>query len=119
MVYTSESRALAALETLVHVERPRNLRNAYLIVPASIPDELVESLDASSLPPAWRSPTDMQGTRAIGDTWSRHRVSVALRVPSVLLPQEFNVLLSPEHPDWRHVTIGEPEAFAFDSRFVR
>lgn len=118
MVYTSQSRALAALETLVHLERPQLLETEYVIIPASVPDELVESVDPTTLSVGWNSLIDLRGTQKIGDAWLEGGRSVALRVPTALIPGEFNVLLSPDHPDWASVNVGEPELFSFDLRLV-
>jgi RES domain-containing protein len=98
LVYTSESRALAALETLVHIERPKLLESAYPIIPAEIPDELVEHLELGSLGPGWNDLSDLLQTQKIGDEWLKSRVSMALCVPSALVPREFNVLLSQSTP---------------------
>jgi RES domain-containing protein len=43
-------------------------------------------------------------------------VSPALRVPSVATPGEYNYILNPNHPEFRRLAIGPPEAFTFDSR---
>jgi RES domain-containing protein len=87
-----------------------------VVIPARIPDDLVENLALGSLVSGWSDPSDLRQTQKIGDEWLESRTSVALRVPSALVPREFNVLLSPEHPDWQKVEIGDPEEFRFDSR---
>lgn len=38
--------------------------------------------------------------------WTRAQETLALRVPSAVVEQEWNVLLNPLHPDMPHVTIG-------------
>ncbi|HZJ09817.1 MAG TPA: RES family NAD+ phosphorylase, partial [Trueperaceae bacterium] len=116
MVYTSQSRALAALETVVHLERPQLLGAEYVIIPATVPDELIETVDLLALDVGWNNLTDLRATQKIGDAWLATGRSVALRVPTALIPSEFNVLLSPEHPDWPSVSIAEAESFSFDSR---
>lgn len=118
MVYTSEHRSLAALETLVHIPRAQLLRDAFAIVGVEVPDDLVEDLDPRALPPGWNDPQDARATRALGDAWLDERASVALRVPSAVIPREFNLLLAPEHPDWGRVAIGEAETFLFDLRLT-
>lgn len=118
MVYTSEHRSLAALETLVHVPRVQLLRDTYVMIEARIPDELVLELDPDDLPPGWHDPEDERAAQAIGDAWLREGASVALRVPSAVLPAESNLLLSAEHPYWERVEIGAAEAFLFDRRLA-
>jgi RES domain-containing protein len=53
---------------------------------------------------------------SIGSAWLERRSSVALRVPSVVVPMESNVLLNPRHPEMARVRISSNEAFRFDSR---
>lgn len=116
-VYTSQSVALAALETLVHME-VKHLP-PYVAIPADIPGELhIETVDVSSLPRGWKqipSPTSLQ---RIGTEWLRSQRSVALQVPSAIVPDEFNYVLNPIHPDFRRIEIGKPRPFRFDNRLV-
>jgi RES domain-containing protein len=64
----------------------------------------------------WRARPVSAGARAVGDAWLAQRASVALSVPSVLVPQERNLLLDPAHPRFGDVRVGAPQAFRFDER---
>jgi len=119
VVYTSEHPATAVLEVLVHAERPQLLRDSFVMLSAEVDDTLVRTLDVSALPARWNELGDMTIGQRTGDTWFDKQVSVALRVPSVILRGQFNVLLNPEHPDWAQVDLGEPEPFMFDPRLAR
>ncbi len=118
MVYASEHPATAILEILVHVQRPQLLRESYVMLSAEIGEEFVRTLDAFALPERWDSIDDLSVAQRIGDTWFDEQVSVALRVPSVVLPGQYNVLLNPEHLDWSAVERGKPEPFLFDPRLA-
>jgi RES domain-containing protein len=48
----------------------------------------------------------------------RENRSAVLAVPSVIIPEEFNYLLNPAHPDFKKISIGKPEPFAFDPRLL-
>jgi RES domain-containing protein len=52
----------------------------------------------------------------VGDAWLAARTHAALSVPSVLVPQERNLLLDPAHPRFSEVRIGAPQPFRFDDR---
>ena len=83
------------------------------------PDDLsIETLDLTSLPQDWRNLPAPVSTQAIGADWLQRRSSVALRVPSVVVPVDSNVLLNPRHPDMNRVRISRNEAFRFDSRLL-
>ena len=114
VVYASQSRALAALETLVHLTlEARTLRFMMfeIIAPANSEPERY------SAPPAvWRHERPSSVTQAVGRNWLARGASAILAVPSVLVPQESNVLLNVSHPDFRRLRVSRPEPFAFDER---
>ncbi|MCP4659684.1 MAG: RES family NAD+ phosphorylase [bacterium] len=115
VVYTAPSRALAALEVLVHLEI-RHAPPNFALIPAEVPEELIISLED---PPAdWDTMPPSDSLRWVGTAWVRSRVSVGLKVPSVVVRGEHNVLLNPLHPDFGRVEVGEPEPFAFDPRLL-
>jgi RES domain-containing protein len=118
VVYTSEHPAVAVLELLVHVKRAQLLRDSFVMIPAEVPDYLVNALDPGVLPPRWDAPVETRASTDIGDAWYDLSAGVALRVPSVVLPGQFNVLLNPFHPHWDQVTPGTPEPFLFDLRLA-
>jgi RES domain-containing protein len=118
ILYASESIALAALELLVHLHRGQVLWS-YRLLTLSIPDSSVQRLDASDLPPDWRADPLPVSTARLGDGWAASGRSLALLVPSVIIPQEHNLLLSPAHPDF--VPIAEEaaiEPFGYDPRLA-
>lgn len=115
IVYAAQSRALAALEALAHFGGAER-RIAFVIFEIDIPDELTLRLDVSTLPQDWRSPEPRDATQAVGSDWQSNARSAALLVPSALIPQEYCVLLNPEHPDTARLMVGYPEAFEFDDR---
>lgn len=118
IVYTASSAALAALEVLVHVDpltAPSDLR----LLAIEIPDGLsVETLDPANLPMGWNTvpaPTELQ---RLGTSWLTSNRSVALIVPSAVIPVEQNVLINPRHPEINHVRVISDEAFSFDPRLL-
>jgi RES domain-containing protein len=60
------------------------------------------------LPKNWRSTPVSQTTKAIGDRWVKDCKSAVLKVPSVIVPEEFNYLLNLSHPDIEKMTIDTP-----------
>ena len=52
----------------------------------------------------------------LGTAWVKSARTAVLRVPSVVIPRETNVLLNPAHPDFDRIRIGGPEPFSFDPR---
>ena len=60
-----------------------------------------------------------EATRAIGSEWLRSTRSALLRVPSVLAPATFNVLLNPAHSEAKQSVITNVLDYPFDLRLKR
>lgn len=118
VVYVAESRALAVLEILAGL-RSRKTLDAYVLIEIQLDEELVEKLDRESLPDQWRISPPAPETQSIGDRWIREARSAVLRVPSVVIPSEFNFLVNPAHLEFGGIKIREPEPFELDSRLTR
>lgn len=115
MVYAADSLALATLEYFVHV--PPELRAAdKLPALTAIQIELPPDAGVDVLPPDWPHLDDRARTRAFGDAWVQDRRSLALRVPSRVVPVEWNLLLNPDHPGMATVRVLRTEPFALDRR---
>ena len=115
VVYTSESLALAELEILVNLPTER-LLSSYLAFRADIPDRHVEALGRERLPEHWRDAPAPKAVREIGDRWIQSERSLALRVPSAVVPTECSVLLNPRHPAFEDVETEGPFDPEIDDR---
>jgi RES domain-containing protein len=112
-VYLSATISLAALETLEHAGRAA-AAIPYSLIRVDFPDEVVvETLALERLPANWRGQPPPESTRRIGSEWIARGTAVALRVPSVIVPEEWNLLLNPAHPDFRRLIIARPQTFRF------
>ena len=111
-VYTSESLALCLAESLVHL--PEDLPRGYQSFKIFVPDDAIEVLDITSLVVGWQN--DLTFTRNIGDQWLTTRRSLALVVPSVVLPESNNVLLNPMHSRANELRVMDQQPFTFDPR---
>ena len=114
-VYLAASRALAALEILVHAPREALLLD-WKILEVEIPDEWVEECIPSTLPRTWREQPSSPAARDFGRRWLATGHGLALRVPSVIIPEEFSILLNINHSRMRDLQVGEARAFSFDPR---
>ncbi len=112
LVYASESLALCLAECLVHVTG--SLPRDYVAFKITVPDVDVEELDVKTLKADWES--DLARTRAVGDEWVVEGRSLALVVPSVVLPDSRNVLLNPLHPRAARLRVVSQNPFTFDPR---
>ena len=116
-VYVSETRALATLEVLAGLQSAAPIP-AYVLVGVEFPEELVMEVERSKLRKNWDASPPTSISKVVGDAWLDGAESVVLRVPSVVVSNEFNFLINPSHPDFRHIRIGEPEPLLFDPRLL-
>jgi RES domain-containing protein len=117
MVYAAHTRALAALESLAHFGGAER-RLQFVTFGIEIPESLVMRIELSGLARDWRRAEPGASTQALGSEWQRSARSVGLLVPSVHVPQEYCVLLNPEHPHTDKVLVAYPEPFSFDERLA-
>jgi RES domain-containing protein len=116
VVYASEHLSLAILEILDNARQTKT--DVFIAIPIIIPDEMVITINTDLLPADWRAEPFPESTQKIGEDWVAGMRSAALRVPSVFVPQEFNIVLNPKHPDFMKVKIGKPETFRMDQRLI-
>ena len=111
MLYASTALSLACLELLVHLS-PDQIPLDYVYTAAEIP------LDAA--PHDFRgSPRDAEAARRYGNSWVTSQSSLAIYVPSVIIPVEYNVLLNPLHAAFQDVAWAAARPFEFDPRLLR
>ena len=115
MIYTADSLALASIETIVNLPSPKLLED-FVRIPVRFNSKLVEDLPPSKLPKEWKSRPASPHTKIIGDNWAKEQRSAVLKVPSVVVPEEFNYLLNPAHPAFKKIEIGKPVIYHFDPR---
>lgn len=119
VVYTSETRALATVEFLVHVSLS-NAPRGLMIVTIEIPDSIVpEDAPGASLPKSWRDYPPPRQVADLGTEWAKSGESLLLKVPSAVVEQEYNILINPLHSDMRRVKLQRVEKFEFDKRLMR
>ena len=116
-VYTSSRLSLAALELLVHTDVPL-VPSDLVAFEIEVPDAIaVETVEVDQLPKDWRIPGHPT-CRSIGDTWLAEERTAVLRVPSAVVPEEWNYIINPAHRAAKSIQIVGRRKFAFDSRLL-
>ncbi len=116
-IYLASSRALAVLEVLVHLP-PLMIPDGYCMVEIEVPDNSITKLEIEDLPPNWNDISAPITLRQIGNEFLRKQAHLLLKVPSSIVPMEYNYLLNPLHPAIKKVKILTKKSFDFDSRLV-
>jgi RES domain-containing protein len=118
VIYVSETLSLAALELFVHFTRKDiKLSKSLVAIPVDIPHSLkTVEVSINDLDSSWRTSPPSNSTKDIGTEWTQNMNSSILRVPSAVIPDEYNLLLNPVHRDFKKIKIGKPRPFTFDER---
>jgi len=113
MIYTSEHYSTAMLEKLVHGSGslPPNQHFIETTIPNGVSYEFVTPAHL----PGWDA-LDCAVPRQHGERWQVERRSLLLFVPSVVARLERNILINPEHPEFRRTHHDLAQPVWWDSR---
>jgi RES domain-containing protein len=115
MLYTAQSASLAALETVVHIAGLK-LSASYCMIVLDIPGDLISSINKQHLPGNWNDYPAPDSLKSIGDNFIKDDTFLALRVPSAVVPEDYNYLINPFHKKISGIKIIRQRPFTFDGR---
>lgn len=107
-LYTSDSLALCVCEVLVHTDKdipPANMYYAELEIPDALISDTYVDFDWS------------KDSTALGTELLRRENELAIRVPSLVVPEGYNVIVNPRHTNLVKIKTIAVKPFQFDSRF--
>jgi RES domain-containing protein len=118
LIYSSSSIALACLETLVHLAGGLPLPLNRYLVQITIP------------PTAWRKRAVFDRAAHVGwdaeppglvsmdwgTQWARSGTHLLAEVPSVVVPEESNILINPAHASAAHLSVRKLRQWRYDLR---
>ncbi len=116
-IYLASSRALALLEVLVHLQ-PLFVPDNFCLAEIEITENSIANVDIHSLPVNWKDISPPAQLKKIGNKFLTERKHLALKLPSAIVPAEFNFLVNPLHPDMEKVRILTQAPFNFDDRLI-
>jgi RES domain-containing protein len=121
MLYCAESIALACLETLVHLKAGDLPFNRYVVrieVPPGVWNAAQE-LDRSTHA-GWDAVPYGKVSEDAGEDWVAKGASLLYKVPSVIVPEEFNILINPLHADLAKLTFHKSKnRWTYDNRLTK
>ncbi|WP_340198568.1 RES family NAD+ phosphorylase [Ascidiimonas sp. W6] len=118
VIYTSQSRALCTLEMVAH-RNARMKKLDYQLLRISVPSDKKYYLEVeASLPKDWRLLKHYSQLQTIGSDWYREKKYLILKVPSVLIPGEYNYVINTNHPNFSKVRIASNSPFIWDQRLL-
>ncbi|MEQ8548587.1 MAG: RES family NAD+ phosphorylase [Cyclobacteriaceae bacterium] len=119
LCYTAGTISLAYLEFLVHNYHILNTATICL-AKIRISDSHISALKAEELPDGWRSKNIIShDSQKVGKDFVLKNEFYAMKLPSVIVPGEYNYLLNPLHKDHSATSIEEIiDPLQFDSRLL-
>lgn len=114
MVYLADHPALSVLEMMAQADPGVDFPISFNLLSVNVPDSLVETLASGELRAGW--PENAGLTRSLGDEWLRSRRSLALLVPTVLVPFAYNCLLNPHAAGAEDLALNQLGRFPLDER---
>ena len=118
VIYTASSRSLAALENIVHMGT-LDIINYFKTMVIYIPDDIsILTINKSDLSKNWyaKGEKGYEICRKVGDKWYAEKKTAILKIPSVIVKNEFSYILNTKHSDFNEIKLMNTEAFFFDHR---
>lgn len=118
IIYTGSSRALSTLELVVHrAGIPTDNSYKVMVIRLDIEESDILEVKQEQLPSNWQSIEAYPQLQKLGSHWYHSKEFLILKVPSAIIPKEFNFLINTKHPTFEtKVKIEIIEDYSFDKR---
>ena len=113
IVYCCDHPSTSLLEIIAHIDR-EDAPSTYQLLEIETPDAL--PIFEPALQGDWFN--NIQMTQMLGTAFLTEKRFPLMRIPSVIMPQAFNYLLNPAHPDAAKCAIARTWRYPFDSRLL-
>ena len=114
-IYTSESRALALLEYTANVNI-EDIPRALSITTFEIETENILEIPMTDLPGNWMTSPAPSSTKDFGTILLEKKRHPIIKIPSAIVPDEFNFLINPAHSESVGFRIIDVKDFVYDVR---
>ena len=116
VLYTAESISLAYLETLAH-RKGLGFNKDFKIMVIRIPSNAeIQTVESSELSKSWRDFRNYSDCQKIGNAWFDADEKLCLKVPSAVVPENWNVVINTFHQDFKKVKLIDVLDFEPDDR---
>ena len=118
VLYASENIATSLLENIIY-RTGIGFNNDYKIMVIYHPEEHIEQIITSNLPKDWRSMESYDQLQKIGNSWYDEQRSLCLKVPSSILPDNYNIIFNTTHPEFKNVKLIDVLDYEPDERLEK
>lgn len=117
VIYTGWQRSLSTLELVVH-RKSIAPSQYYKVMVIFLPDDAsTTQINLGDLPTNWRTMSAYSILQDIGSSWYNAQKSLILKVPSAVIPWEYNYIINTRHPDYNtSVILVRTEDYFWDDR---
>ena len=118
VLYASENIATSLLENIIY-RTGTGFNSDYKIMVIYHPEEHIEQIITSNLPQDWRSMESYDQLQKIGNSWYDEQRSLCLKVPSSILPDNYNIIFNTTHPEFKNVKLIDVLDYEPDERLEK
>jgi RES domain-containing protein len=119
MIYTAANRSLAMAEVAVHFSIS-TIPEDYVMITIFIPDDIsLQKIEVSDLPANWNTFPHPQSTQGFGDKFILENRFCVLQIPSSVTQGDYNLLINPNHIEFKRISIIDIRKFSFDQRLFK
>ncbi len=115
-IYTAENRGLSLCEHFCSSSLAAPIPHLSILT-YSIETEYIFTLQLGDLPSNWREIKHPEETRNLGTDLIKSNQYAIIKVPSVIMEEEYNCIINIYHPDFKTLKIKYIRPFYLDSRF--
>lgn len=112
IVYLADHPALAQLEILVHMDVAPRFLNQYSLIKVEVPDDI--KINESRM--IGIDITDQRACQEYGSNWLADNHEALHKVRSAIMPESYNYLMNPLHPDAAKIKITQKTRYKMDRR---
>lgn len=116
-LYATEHISLAVLEIVVNYDRVASpLKPSFHLLELELPSEedSIAVIQGKNLKKDWQK--DIGYTQFIGDQFLNQGSHFIMKMPSAVIPEEYNFLLNPAHPEFKLLKMIAQRKYGFDQR---
>ena len=117
-IYTGESRAIVLLEYSAHVSI-HYIKRALSFTTLYVPGNSITTIKISDLPGNWKAFPHPKETRDFGSNLLSAGASLVIKIPSVIIEEEYICLINPNHPRASEVKVFSVTDYPYDLRIKR
>jgi RES domain-containing protein len=116
VIYSAESIPLAFLENMIR-RQGVGFNHDFKIMIIDIPDSLkLTAINAENLAAGWRDFKNYSKCQPLGDKWYDEGKTLALKVPSAVLPLAFNYVINTTHAGFNKIQLIQTTDLVPDQR---